>query len=198
MRARWGCGMIASKATGTSPAKPRRRPISQRMRFEVFKRDQFTCVYCGSHPPASIMQIDHIEPVSKGGGNDLDNLVTSCSTCNLGKSNKLLSSVPESLAEKAKRIKEREKQIAGYRAIMDAALRRQEWDVDLIEKVFIQRFGFEFSDSFRATVRNQFLRELDVYVLIEHAEKACSRIPEIERAISYFCGINWRVIKGDV
>lgn len=71
--------MIASKATGTSPAKPRRRPISQRMRFEVFKRDQFTCVYCWSHPPAAIMQIDHIEPVSKGGGNDLDNLVTSAS-----------------------------------------------------------------------------------------------------------------------
>lgn len=69
----------------------KRKPISKRMRFEVLKRDSFTCQYCGKQPPDVILHIDHIKPVSKGGKNTMLNLVTSCSGCNLGKSNKELS-----------------------------------------------------------------------------------------------------------
>ena len=66
-----------------------RKQISTRTRFEVFKRDGFTCQYCGGKPPAAILHIDHITPVSAGGTNDLANLVTSCKDCNLGKSDVL-------------------------------------------------------------------------------------------------------------
>lgn len=68
-----------------------RKPISKRMRFDVLKRDHFTCQYCGGKSPEKILHIDHIKPVSKGGKNTMLNLVTSCIDCNLGKSNKLLS-----------------------------------------------------------------------------------------------------------
>lgn len=68
-----------------------RKQISKRMRFEVLKRDHFTCQYCGGKSPEKILHIDHIKPVSKGGKNTMLNLVTSCIDCNLGKSNKLLS-----------------------------------------------------------------------------------------------------------
>tara|TARA_R100000541_G_C1881450_1_gene82355 strand:+ start:44 stop:763 length:720 start_codon:yes stop_codon:yes gene_type:complete len=68
-----------------------RKAISKRMRFEVLKRDAFTCQYCGGQVPDVILHLDHIKPVSKGGKNTLLNLVTSCSDCNLGKSNKELS-----------------------------------------------------------------------------------------------------------
>ena len=34
-----------------------RKQISARIRFEIFKRDQFTCQYCGAHPPAVILQV---------------------------------------------------------------------------------------------------------------------------------------------
>lgn len=61
--------------------------ISKRVRFEVFKRDKFTCNYCGKSAPKVVLQVDHIEPVSKGGTNDLLNLITSCDACNAGKSN---------------------------------------------------------------------------------------------------------------
>ena len=37
------------------------------------------------------LHCDHILPKSKGGSNDLDNLVTSCSECNLGKGDVILS-----------------------------------------------------------------------------------------------------------
>lgn len=68
-----------------------RKAISKRMRFEVLKRDSFTCQYCGKQPPDTVLHLDHIKPVSKGGKNTILNLVTSCVDCNLGKSNVELS-----------------------------------------------------------------------------------------------------------
>lgn len=67
------------------------RGIGAKLRFEVFKRDAFTCAYCGRKAPDVILQVDHIKPKSKGGTNDLLNLITSCSACNAGKSNRELS-----------------------------------------------------------------------------------------------------------
>lgn len=65
--------------------------IAPRIRFEVFKRDGFKCQYCGAAAPEAILEVDHVHPVSKGGGNELLNLITSCKTCNSGKSNIELS-----------------------------------------------------------------------------------------------------------
>jgi hypothetical protein len=65
--------------------------IGKKIRFEVFKRDSFTCQYCGESAPRVVLEIDHINPVSKGGDNDITNLITSCADCNSGKSNRELS-----------------------------------------------------------------------------------------------------------
>ena len=69
----------------------KRKPISKRIRFEVFKRDKFTCQYCGRMAPDVILEVDHIKPVAKGGNNDLLNLVTSCRDCNRGKGKREIS-----------------------------------------------------------------------------------------------------------
>lgn len=65
--------------------------IGKRARFNVLRRDGFRCVYCGASPSCGGAQItlhvDHVDPVSLGGANDLGNLVTACQDCNLGKSN---------------------------------------------------------------------------------------------------------------
>lgn len=63
----------------------KRQAISKKVRFEVFKRDKFTCVYCGRKAPDVILEVDHINPVAKGGDNSITNLVTSCIDCNRGK-----------------------------------------------------------------------------------------------------------------
>jgi hypothetical protein len=65
--------------------------LSKKVRFEVFKRDSFTCQYCGRSAPDILLEVDHIEPKSKGGADDLLNLVTSCEDCNRGKSNRELT-----------------------------------------------------------------------------------------------------------
>ena len=63
-----------------------------RLRFEVFKRDNFICKYCGRNVKDKIkLVVDHIIPKSKGGKDILDNLITSCEDCNLGKGDVLLS-----------------------------------------------------------------------------------------------------------
>lgn len=53
---------------------------------EVFKRDNYTCKYCGRK--GGILEVDHIIPFSKGGSNDLINLATSCRRCNRQKKDK--------------------------------------------------------------------------------------------------------------
>jgi hypothetical protein len=63
----------------------KRKSISKKTRFDVFKRDAFTCQYCGKHAPEVVLHVDHIVAVSNGGGYELTNLVTSCVDCNLGK-----------------------------------------------------------------------------------------------------------------
>lgn len=63
----------------------KRKPISKGLRFAVLHRDNFTCRYCGARPPEAVLHLDHQKPVVNGGENTLENLITSCSGCNLGK-----------------------------------------------------------------------------------------------------------------
>ncbi len=69
--------------------------LSKSRRFEVFKRDGFTCQYCGRRPDdgETILEVDHIHPRAAGGTDDELNLITSCPACNSGKRAKLLAEV---------------------------------------------------------------------------------------------------------
>jgi len=62
-----------------------RKSLSKKKRLEIFKRDKFTCQYCGRKSPDVVLEIDHVVPVCDGGSNDLLNLVTACFDCNRGK-----------------------------------------------------------------------------------------------------------------
>ena len=68
------------------------RKVSTRTRFAVFDRDGFQCVYCGRGKDDGVqLHVDHKLALANGGTNDMDNLVTACADCNLGKSDKKLS-----------------------------------------------------------------------------------------------------------
>jgi len=67
------------------------RSIRPKVRFEVFKRDKFTCQYCGRSAPDVILELEHITPVSAGGDSDIMNLITSCKECNAGKGMRALT-----------------------------------------------------------------------------------------------------------
>ena len=66
--------------------------IFNRKRFQIFKRDSFKCQYCGrSIKDGAVLEVDHIIPKSRGGTDEIDNLITSCRECNRGKKDKLLN-----------------------------------------------------------------------------------------------------------
>ena len=71
-------------------------PISKKppfTRFNLFLRDNFSCQYCGELFNSNDLTFDHVIPKSKGGKTIWENVVASCSKCNLKKSNLLLSQV---------------------------------------------------------------------------------------------------------
>ena len=96
----WGIAFVGH-GQGRFEAMAKRKGISKKVRFEVFKRDSFKCQYCGAEAPDTVLQVDHINPVSKGGTNGLTNLVTSCQPCNAGKSDRTLDD--STAVEKSKR-----------------------------------------------------------------------------------------------
>lgn len=60
-------------------------PVSKRTRYEVLKRDNHTCRYCGGTAPDVKLTVDHVVPVALGGTDNPDNLVAACQDCNAGK-----------------------------------------------------------------------------------------------------------------
>ncbi len=65
-----------------------RAKVSNELRQEIFKRDGYTCVNCGSTEKESL-EIDHIMPISKGGKTEPGNLQTLCRNCNIRKENNI-------------------------------------------------------------------------------------------------------------
>ena len=71
------------------PSKKPKRSISGRVRQNVFMRDNYTCQICGKTIDDGVtLHLDHIQPVSKGGSDEEDNLQVLCSQCNLEKHNR--------------------------------------------------------------------------------------------------------------
>ncbi|MBA3581262.1 MAG: HNH endonuclease [Gammaproteobacteria bacterium] len=48
----------------------------------LFKRDAYICLYCGHRFISSDLSRDHVRPISQGGKDVWNNLVTACKRCN--------------------------------------------------------------------------------------------------------------------
>lgn len=61
--------------------------VTKRMRFEILRRDNHACRYCGATAPEAKLVVDAVVPEALGGSHkDPANLVTACESCNSGKS----------------------------------------------------------------------------------------------------------------
>ena len=82
--------LIKQKQARQYQIKLERAKLSDSLRYDVLKRDNFKCQICGSSMHDGVkLHVDHIIPISKGGKTVLNNLRTLCDRCNMGKSNKL-------------------------------------------------------------------------------------------------------------
>lgn len=59
--------------------------VSKRLRFEILRRDNHACRYCGAAAPEAKLTVDHVVPVALGGTDEPSNLVAACDACNGGK-----------------------------------------------------------------------------------------------------------------
>ncbi len=173
----------------------KRKALSKKTRFEVFKRDRFTCQYCGAHPPGVLLHVDHIVAVAAGGQNDLDNLITACEPCNLGKGARDLSVAPQSLDDKAKQTAEREAQLLGYQAVMESKRTRLDDETWRVLRVLHcdDDLNSVPREDFRSVLR--FVEMLGVHEVIDAAEIALASRVSSYKLFRYFCGVCWNKIK---
>jgi len=68
--------------------------VSQRLRYEILRRDNHACRYCGATAPDVKLNVDHVIPTSLGGSDKPDNLVAACADCNGGKTSSMPNAMP--------------------------------------------------------------------------------------------------------
>ena len=105
-------------------------------RSNLYKRDRFTCQYCGKRPGSEELTIDHVVPRSRGGTSTWTNCVVACVGCNFKKANKLL--VEAGLLLRRKPVKpERATQLIlarfSYKASWEKFATDAYWNVELKE-----------------------------------------------------------------
>ncbi len=69
----------------------RPRPKVRLTKRELFRRDNYTCQYCGQR--SARLTIDHVVPRYRGGEHVWSNLVAACPSCNLRKGGRTLGEV---------------------------------------------------------------------------------------------------------
>lgn len=172
-----------------------RKAISKKIRFEVFKRDNFTCQYCGRKAPDVILEVDHIKPVSSGGEDSILNYITSCFDCNRGKGKTLISdqAVLEKQRKQLEMLNEKREQMEmmlSWKKELDNFENEQVERVEdyitsitgytlkfagkSIIKKAIKQFGFEEVYTVCELSFNQYYKDT-----IETTEKAIEYIPKI-------------------
>jgi len=173
---------------------PKRKAISKKLRFEIFKRDLFTCQYCGAKPPTVILEVDHVIPVASGGENQEDNLLTSCFDCNRGKGARLLTEAPEALAEKIKLKKEKQNQLKEFEKLLNDQRELMEGYILELEYKFYENMGCRFSESFKLSVKS-FFEKLMRTEVFDALDVALLKAYSPERTLKYFCGVCWHRIR---
>lgn len=203
--------MMRSKGTDlltriAVPCMPHRKKIhmavSKRLRYEILRRDNHTCRYCGASAPDVPLRVDHVTPVALGGGDKPENLVTSCEPCNSGKSSATVdSAVVADVSNDALRwadamkqaAEELRSQAAPKRAYRDAF--QQAWNEWTWERNGT-RITHSLPDGWKSSLDNFREAGLPTEVWPDIIEKAMtSKTVNAENLFRYSCGIGWRMVR---
>lgn len=183
---------------------PKRKSLSKKLRFEIFKRDKFKCQYCGKSSPDVLLEVDHIKPVVEGGDNSDINLITACFDCNRGKGKHPLSEVPQALNEKLKFEKEKVEQIKKFNDfLMESRKEIDEhveelglyWFNKYVEKKDSLVFGAQRENTIRNFLRKMFLSEIYEAMDISWSKDFYFYNQNDDKYWRYFCGVCWNKIR---
>ncbi|HOJ59329.1 MAG TPA: HNH endonuclease [bacterium] len=62
-------------------------------RKNIMLRDAYSCQYCGEQLPSDELTLDHVIPLSRGGKDTWNNVVTACKRCNHKKGNNFIEEI---------------------------------------------------------------------------------------------------------
>lgn len=103
-------------------------------RHNIFKRDGFTCQYCGVKPGSKELTIDHVLPRAQGGVSSWTNCVVACVPCNRVKANRTPDQARMKLAAKPDTPKFSPRMVVarmGVKASWDRFVSEAYWNVEL-------------------------------------------------------------------
>lgn len=165
--------------------------VSKRLRFEILRRDNHTCYYCGRKPPEVELTIDHVLPQALGGTDDATNLVTCCKECNSGKT---------SVAPGSALVARVDEDALRWSAAMQAAIVKAGEDHDAVaayRNQFLEAWNdykqpAPLDENWRISVETFRTRGLPLEILVDAAHRAMAR-SNIGRdsKFKYMCGIAW-------
>lgn len=176
--------------------------IGKKLRFEVFKRDKFTCQYCGKRPPDVMLEVDHIHPKCEGGTDDQSNLTTACFSCNRGKAGRKLGDVMPAIDELAvlggiQEMLERAASMKQSHAVAVAQREAEDGAVVTIRGWWRKAFGDD--RNIEDAALRQFLKRLPLTEIgdaIDATESKDDRSGLSQyQAWRYFCGVCWTKIR---
>lgn len=172
--------------------------VSKRLRFEVLRRDNHTCRYCGASAPAVELHVDHVLPVALGGEDKASNLVASCSDCNSGKSSvppdaALVADVSAdslrwaaAIARAGMEAEERAAEAAEYVKAFDHKWLHEPWS----DERRSERDMWHLPDNCDVAVRDLYYRGLPLALMLEAFEIAdTARGIGRYSAFKYFLGV---------
>lgn len=173
----------------------KRKTISKKLRFEVFKRDSFTCQYCGKSAPNVILEVDHINPVSKGGTNDLLNLITSCRDCNRGKSNRELSddSIVVKQQQEMEDLQERKNQLTMMQQWREELSNLDNEVVEVVCTEFENLTGCKVLESGKKNIR-KWLKKYKLKDLLEAMDRSVIQYSDENKAFNMIPRIAYYVV----
>ncbi|MEU9515888.1 HNH endonuclease [Micromonospora sp. NPDC048169] len=169
--------------------------VSKRVRFEVLRRDNHQCRYCGAAAPDAPLTIDHVVPVALGGSDDPSNLVTACKDCNSGKTSTAPDSrIVEEVSADALRWADALKQAAAERESKYAGKRARVHEFrELWEAWTVGGRTVDLPGDYGVSVHQLLaagLTVVDFEELIEVAMTA-SQVRGAAAKWKYFCGCCW-------
>lgn len=163
-------------------------PVSKRTRYEVLKRDNHTCRYCGGAAPDVVLTVDHVTPVALGGTDKPDNLVAACKDCNAGKA----STSPD--AEVVEDV--RNADFMWSQAIAKAAeIRATQRDLEVEYVQAFEDLWFRWKpDNYGDTLISMRTAGLTRDEMVDAALIALTN-RGIDDRWRYFCGVSWRKVR---
>lgn len=176
--------------------------VSKRTRYEVLRRDAFTCRYCGAKAPDVELHVDHVTPVALGGTDEPSNLVAACADCNVGKASsspddETVADVAEdaerwaaAIKEAARRIEERPdgevRFIEHFAEVWDGFYYKS-WDAPKGSHEF---HSIPRSANWEVTVANYYRSGLTHRGMVESIRAAMDKTGIAPEArFPYFCGV---------